>query len=238
MADLDDREVMKSHLRILIVEDSHALRLSMASLLEAHGHQVDFAADGPSGLELALKSPPDVLVLDLGLPGMDGLRVCRELRLRSDRHIPILILTARDSLDDKVKGFEVGADDYLVKPFAGQELLMRCLALAKRNRVGEAHIIEIGTLRINRNTREVHRDGVALEFPLTSFNILLQLAESWPRTVTRSEIIQRLWGDDPPQSDPLRSHLYTLRQNLDRPFAKPMLKTIHDVGFKLESDEQ
>ncbi len=228
---------MKSHLRILIVEDSHALRLSMASLLESHGHHIDFAADGVSGLRLALNSPPDVLVLDLGLPGMDGLRVCRELRLRSDRHIPILILTARDSLDDKVKGFEVGADDYLVKPFAGQELLMRCLALAKRNRVGEAHIIEIGSLRINRKTREVHRNGVTLEFPSTSFNILLHLAESWPRTVTRSEIIQRLWGDDSPQSDPLRSHLYTLRQNLDRPFAKPMLKTIHDVGFKLESDE-
>lgn len=227
---------MKERLRILIVEDSHALRLSMASLLESHGHQADFAAEGIAGLELALNCPPDVLVLDLGLPGMDGLRVCREVRLRSDRHIPILMLTARDSLDDKIKGFEVGADDYLVKPFAGEELLMRCLALAKRNRIGESHMIEIGSLSINRKTREVHRNGIALEFPFTAFRILLLLAESWPRTVTRSEIIQRLWGDEPPQSDPLRSHLYTLRQNLDRPFSRPMLKTIHDVGFKLESD--
>ena len=116
-------------LRILIIEDSPGLRLSLASLFEAHGHRVDFAADGRTGLRRALAEPPDVLVLDLGLPGLDGLSVCEAIREQSDRHVPVLMLTARDTLAEKLRGFEAGTDDYLVKPFAGDELLARCLAL-------------------------------------------------------------------------------------------------------------
>ena len=223
-------------LRILVIEDNLPLRSSMAALLESHGHLVDFAADGRSGLRLALAEPPDVLVLDLGLPGLDGLDVCNQLRARADRHLPILILTARDALDDKLRGFEAGADDYLVKPFAGEELLARCLVLARRNRIGEAHLLRIGSLCIDRRSGEVRRDGRVLDLQQTPFSILLALAEAWPRTLTRSELVQRLWGDDPPQSDPLRSHLYLLRQVLDKPFPRAMLRTVHGVGFKLEAD--
>jgi DNA-binding response OmpR family regulator len=223
-------------LRILVIEDHLALRMSMAAMLESHGHRADFAADGRTGLQLALAEPPDVVVLDLPLPGMDGLQVCARLRAQADRHIPILMLTARDTLDDKLKGFEAGADDYLVKPFAAEELLARCLVLARRHRVGQAHLLRIGSLCIDRRSAEVRRNDRVLELQQTSYRILLALAEAWPRTLTRSDLVQRLWGDDPPQSDPLRSHLYLLRQALDRPFDTAMLKTVHGVGFKLEAD--
>lgn len=223
-------------LRILVIEDNLALRSSMAALLESHGHLTDFAADGRTGLQLALAQPPDVLVLDLGLPGLDGLQVCSRLRVQADRHVPILMLTARDALDDKLRGFDAGADDYLVKPFAGEELLARCLVLARRNRIGEAHLLRIGSLCIDRRTGEALRSGRALDLQQTPFRILLALAEAWPRTLTRSELVQRLWGEDPPQSDPLRSHLYLLRQALDKPFPVAMLRTVHGVGFKLEAD--
>lgn len=225
---------MPERLRILVVEDHLALRGNLAALLEAHGHQADFAADGHDGLRLALADPPDVLVLDIGLPGIDGLAVCAELRARADRHVPVLMLTARDSLSDKLKGFDVGADDYLVKPFDGAELLARCLALARRHRLGAMHRLDIGPLSIDRQAAEVYRDDQPIELQQTPYRILLALAEAWPRTLTRSELIQRLWGDDPPPSDPLRSHLYLLRQALDRPFAFAMLRTVHGVGFKLE----
>ena len=223
-------------LRILVIEDHLALRLRMAALFESHGHRVDFAADGRTGLQLALGEPPDVAVLDLTLPGMDGLNVCRELRAQADRHVPVLMLTARDAIDDKLKGFDAGADDYLVKPFAGEELLARCLALARRHRVGAPYVLCIGSLAIDRRSGEVRRHDRVLSLQQTPYRILLALAEAWPRALTRSELIQRLWGDDPPQSDPLRSHLYLLRQAIDKPFDVPMLETVHGVGFKLRAD--
>lgn len=223
-------------LRILVIEDSPGLRLSLASLLESHGHRADFAADGRSGLRLALAEPPDVLVLDLGLPGLDGLRVCEAIRKQCDRHVPILMLTARDTLDDKLRGFEAGADDYLLKPFAGDELLARCLALSRRHRAGLPHELRIGTLCIDRKRGQATRLGQSLFLHHTPFRILLALAEAWPRTLTRSELIQTLWGDDPPPSDPLRSHLYSLRLTLDKPFPRPMLRTVHGVGFRLDAD--
>lgn len=222
-------------LRILVVEDNAALRDSMAAMLQAHGHRVECAADGHTGLQSALAEPPDVMVLDLNLPGLDGLQVCERLRARADRHVPVLMLTARDSLDDKLKGFDAGADDYLVKPFAGAELLARCLALSHRHRAGESHLLRIGTLSIDRRSSEVRREDRLLELSQTGHRILLALAEAWPRTLTRSELCQHLWGDEPPESDPLRSHLYLLRQTLDKPFATPMLKTVHGVGFKLDA---
>ncbi|MHC9086739.1 response regulator transcription factor [Luteimonas sp. RIT-PG2_3] len=229
--------MIRECLRILVVEDNLALQASMAALLTAQGHLVDFAADGRIGLQLALADPPDILVLDLNLPGLDGLQVCARLRAQSDRHVPILMLTARDTLDDKLRGFEHGADDYLVKPFAGAELAARCLALAQRHRVGEKHLLQIGSLCIDRRRGEATRHGMPLHLHQTSLQILVSLAEAWPRTLTRSELIQRLWGEQAPASDPLRSHLYLLRQALDRPFDVPMLKTVHGVGFRLESDQ-
>ncbi len=228
---------MTDALRVLVIEDHRPLREMIVSTLAAHGLQVDAAADGRAGLAMALAEPPDVVVLDLTLPGLDGLRVCERLRDKADRHVPVLMLTARDTLSDKLRGFDAGADDYLVKPFAGEELVARCLALARRHRAGGAHVLQIGSLCIDRRTEQITRAGRPLDLRQTSRRILLMLAEAWPRAVTRSELIRRLWGDAPPESDPLRTHLYLLRQALDRPFEHPMLRTLHDVGVRLEADQ-
>lgn len=222
--------------RVLIIEDNLALRSNMAAAFEAEGHIADFSADGPGGLQLAMQTHPDVVVLDLGLPGMDGVEVCRQLRARADRHVPVLMLTARDSLEDKLGGFAAGADDYLTKPFAEAELLARCLALGVRHRAGTGHRLQIGSLCIDRRLGSASRHGQALNLHQTGYRILLELAEAWPGTLTRSHLVTRLWGEDVPDSDPLRSHLYLLRQALDKPFATAMLETVHGVGFRLVAD--
>ena len=153
------------------------------------------------------------------------------------RHIPILMLTARDSLDDKVKGFELGADDYLTKPFELEELLVRCIALSRRNQLQTDHLISIGSLTIDRSKRKVKRSRKTIELQQIPYTILLALAEAFPRVVSRSEMIQRIWGDDLTESDSLRSHIYQLRQQVDKPFDTSMIKTVHGVGFSLESDQ-
>jgi len=223
-------------LRLLVIEDNPVLRANLAATFAEAGIAADFAADGLSGLQAALADPPDVLVLDLGLPGLDGLRVCERLRAQADRHIPVLMLTARDALDDTLSGFRSGADDYLVKPFATAELLARCHALSQRHRTGTLHVQRIGSLCIDRRNGHIEREGRVLDLPQTARQLLLVLADAWPRTLTRSELVDRIWGDAPPDSDPLRTHLYTLRQVLDRPFAIPMLRTVHGVGLRLEAD--
>ncbi|MBL8330916.1 MAG: response regulator transcription factor [Rubrivivax sp.] len=221
-------------MRILVVEDHGLLRDQIAGLLRDAGHVVEEASDGRLGLQMALEQPPDVLVLDLGLPGLDGVRLCRALRETAPAHVPVLMLTARDSLDDKAQGFDAGADDYLVKPFAAEELLWRCRALSRRHRLGQPHVLVLGDLRVDRNRCQAERAGQPLDLPPIGYQLLLQLAQAWPRIVTRSELVRSVWGDEPPDSDPLRSHLYLLRQVLDKPFATPMLKTVHGVGYTLE----
>jgi DNA-binding response OmpR family regulator len=219
-------------LRILIVEDSLPLQKTLATLFEAQGCKVDFAATGRQGLEFALHDPPDVLVLDLGLPDLDGLAVCTQLRQRADRHVPVLMLTARDALGDKLEGFKAGADDYLAKPFSGEELLARCIVLSRRHRLGESHELRVGELTIDRRT-----GARALSLNQTANRILRALAESHPRPLTRTELVRQLWGDEPPPSDPLRTHLYTLRRELDPPGVRPMLVSIHGVGYRLDPGE-
>ncbi|HEX5684565.1 MAG TPA: response regulator transcription factor [Ideonella sp.] len=223
-------------LHVLLVEDHAPLREQIAALLQRHGHRVEEASDGRQALQMALDAPPDVLLLDIGLPGLDGVQLCRRLRARSARHVPVLMLTARDALTDKLSGFDAGTDDYLVKPFANEELLARVLALGRRGGAGQDYLLSIGSLSIDRRSREAWRRGQRLALPPTAFGILQLLAEAWPRALTRSELIRRLWDDDPPESDPLRTHLYQLRQHLDKPFDMPMLRTVHGVGFRLESD--
>jgi len=224
-------------LHVLIIEDHAPLRINLATLFETRGHHADFAGDGRSGLQLALELDPDVVVLDLSLPDMDGVRVCEQLRARAQRHVPVLMLTARDALQDKLDGFAAGADDYLAKPFAEAELLARCMALSQRHRIGSSHVLAIGSLRIDRRSGEASRGGRILELQRTSQRLLLELAEAWPRTLTRSQLKTRLWGDEAPESDPLRTHLYLLRQALDKPFERAMLETVHGVGYRLVSDQ-
>jgi len=221
-------------LRILLVEDEAELAASIIDFLEGEGHRLDYAADGRQGLDLALAGCHDIVLLDLRLPRLDGLEVCRRLRAKAGRPLPILMLTARDTLGDKVEGFGAGADDYLTKPFALEELLMRCNALGRRFRPEETGLLTIGELAIDRGRRTATRAGRALELHHTPFDILVALAEAYPAVITRSELADRIWGDDPPASDALATHIYSLRQALDRPFDEPMLKTLHGVGLRLE----
>lgn len=218
--------------RLLVVEDHAGLRAQIVAVLTDAGWRVEEASDGFAALQLALEQPPDVLVLDLGLPGLDGLDVCRRLRERCDRHVPVLMLTARDALADKGRGFAAGADDYLQKPFAAEELLWRCRALARRGELGRSPVLERGPLRIDRRSGEVACHGRPLVVTGHAYRLLVALAEAWPRTVSRSELLEQLWRDEPPESDALRSHLYTLRQSLGD--AQALVKTVHGVGLRLD----
>lgn len=223
-------------LRILVVEDHDTLRAQIAALLRRAGHAVDEANDARLALAIARAEPPDVVLLDLGLPDIDGTDLCGKIRALLPHRVPVLMLTARDALRDKLTGFEAGADDYMVKPFASEELLARIHALTRRAELGQAYVQAIGSLTIDRRAQEAHRGGVRLNLAPTAFAILCMLADSYPKARTRSELVRRLWPDEAPESDPLRTHLYQLRQALDKPFTTPMLKTVHGVGFRLESD--
>lgn len=224
-------------LDILLIEDSEALCRNIADYLEPLGHRLDFASDGRTGLQLALQAAFDVIILDLALPRMDGLELCRQLREKASRHVPVLMLTARDTLDDKLRGFATGADDYLTKPFALAELAARCRALSQRHRLGTDHVLTIGTLEVDRQNGTAQRDGRQLRLTPLVYRILLLLAEAYPRPVPRFELSRGLWGDDPPDSDALRSHVHLLRQVLDKPFDKPMIETVHGIGFRLQADQ-
>lgn len=222
--------------RLLLIEDENDLAANIIDYLEGLGHTVDYAADGALGLSLALSEPFDVVVLDLMMPKMDGWEVCTRIRKEATHHVPVLMLTARDSLPDKLKGFDCGADDYMTKPFALAELLARCHALARRRDLHRSSEIVIGSLSIDLNKREAVRSGSRLALTKKGFEILRTLAEAYPSPVTRSELIERIWGEHWPDTDALRSHIYALRQELDRPHQPAMLKTLHGVGFRLEAD--
>jgi DNA-binding response OmpR family regulator len=228
---------MSSHASILIVEDHPALAETVGDYLEAKGYQVDFAADGIMAMQLTSTEHFDAIVLDLMLPRMNGIEVCRRLRQEAQNTTPILMLTARDQLDDKLKGFEVGADDYLVKPFALPELVARIEALLRRGR-GLTSLYRIGELTMNLETMEVHRDGVEIKLSKTLFDILRILMREAPKVVPRETIERELWGDDLPDSDTLRSHLYNLRRAIDRPFEKPLIETLAGRGYRVRSGDE
>ncbi|MBV2127629.1 response regulator transcription factor [Arsukibacterium indicum] len=221
-------------LQVLLIEDELSIAKNIAGYMEQKGHIFDFASNGKQGLALALHQHYDLIILDLNLPGLDGLQLCTALRQQADRHIPLLMLTARDSIDDKLAGFHVGTDDYLTKPFSLQELEVRCLALSRRHLLQQQHTITLGPLVLDKQRRIAKRDGQQLALNAMGYKILLLLAEAHPQVVSRSELSQHLWHDEPTESDALRSHIYQLRTVLDKPFAYPLLKTVFGVGFTLE----
>ncbi|WP_447726149.1 response regulator transcription factor [Sphingomonas koreensis] len=224
---------MDNSLDVLLVEDNADLAANIVDYLEAIGHRVLYAADGEAGLRDALTQPIDVILLDVAMPHRDGLSTCAEIRRRADRRVPVLMLTARDTLDDKLAGFASGADDYLVKPFSLAELAARIAALAHRPQLHQPYLLAIGTLTIDRQARRATRDGQTLRLSPLLWELLLQLAEAWPAPLTRAEATRRLWGDEPPSSDALRAHVHLLRQIVDKPFTGPLIETVHGVGFRL-----
>ena len=220
------------NLSILLVEDHHELAETTGAYLEACGHEVDFAANGLLALHLAVTESYDVVVLDIRLPGLDGFTVCRRLREDAKIDTPIIMLTARDELTDKLTGFGAGADDYLVKPFAMPELAARIEALARRVK-GLASKYEIGELALDADALQVSRAGVPISLSRTAFELLRVLMREYPRVVPRRDLQRELWRGDPPESDALRSHLYNLRQALDRPFDHALVTTVPGRGYCL-----
>lgn len=226
---------METNIRVLIIEDNPAIVDNISDFLTAKGFILDFAMDGIGGLHLALTNDYDVIVLDLMLPGMDGLTLCKKLRQEARRQVPVIMLTARDTLDDKLLGFDSGADDYLVKPFALKELVARVQALAKR-RVPDAKILTVADLTMDLGTFAVKRQGKDIKLNNTCITLLKLLMEKSPNVVSRKEMEHTLWGDMPPGSDVLRSHLYNLRKNIDKPFDTPLIQTVHGMGVQLRAN--
>lgn len=222
---------------ILLVEDHDDLAASIGDYLEAAGFAMDFAADGAIALNLLEENPYDAIILDLMLPKIDGIRVCEKLRERGDG-TPILMLTARDQLEDKVSGFAAGADDYLVKPFEMEELQVRIHALIRRAR-GEMSdgALRVGDLVFDPRTMRVERAGQRVNLSPTSVRILKVLMRESPRLVSREQLENELWGDLLPDSDTLRSHMYNLRKGIDRPFETKLLHTVQGMGFKIATPE-
>ena len=219
---------------LLLVEDHADISEMLTSYFEGRGFSVDYAADGLTGLHLAVTNHYDVIILDLMLPGMDGLSICDKLRRDARNSTPIIMLTARDTLDDKVTGLSSGADDYLVKPFAITELEARVRAQIRRNH-GEItrDLLSVGDLEIDTSTMSVQRQGKPLNLTPIGFKILTTLVKASPAVVTRQELERKVWGDILPDSDTLRSHIYNLRKTVDKPFEISLLKTVQGSGYQV-----
>lgn len=220
-------------MRILLVEDNRDILANLADYLTLKGYTVDCAQDGLSGLKLASSQHFDLLVLDVMLPGIDGFTLCQRLREEARSSTPVIMLTARDTLDDRLQGFRSGADDYLLKPFALSELAARIEAVLRRSQgMGKRHL-QVGDLVYDLDTLEVSRGGRHLKLNPLGLKILEILMQRSPNVVRRDALEEAIWGDDCPDSDSLRSHIHQLRQVIDKPFAQPLLHTVHGVGYRL-----
>jgi DNA-binding response OmpR family regulator len=220
-------------MRLLVVEDNRDILENLADYLTLKRYAVDCAQDGLTGLHLAATERYDLIVLDVMLPGMDGYALCQRLRegVRSDT--PVIMLTARDALDDRLHGFRSGADDYLTKPFALSELAARIEAVLKRSRGGGRRTLAVGDLQYDLDTLEVRRGGRILHVGPIGLKLLALLMQKSPGVVRREALERALWGDSPPDSDSLRSHIHSLRLQIDKPFASPLLHTVHGIGYRL-----
>jgi DNA-binding response OmpR family regulator len=220
-------------MRLLVVEDNRNLVANLFEYLEARGYALDAAPDGATGLHLALTQDYDAIVLDWMLPRMDGHELLAHLR-RAGRQVPVLMLTARSELDDKVKGFRGGADDYLTKPFDLPELEVRLEALLARASGGRGRrVLQVADLRLDLATLEVTRGGRSLHLYPACRKLLELLMQASPAAVSRERLERGLWGDDPPEGDMLRSHVYELRRSVDSPFQRKLIHTVPRVGYRL-----
>ncbi|QDL36405.1 response regulator transcription factor [Rhodoferax sediminis] len=226
-------------MRLLIVEDNPDILANLYGFLEPLGYVLDSARNGSAGLALASKGTYDAIVLDLMLPGLDGLDVCGRLRAVFGCATPVLILTARDTVEDKVAGFGCGADDYLVKPFSMIELEVRLKALIRRARGNHVTTaLRVGALTFDPATFQATRAGTQLQLTPTGYKLLAALMRAAPAVVSRDNLEREVWGDDRPDSDALRTHIHSLRVVLDKPFAIPMLKTLPGIGYRLTAAQE
>lgn len=225
-------------MRILVIEDEAAIAANVCDFLESRGHLVDAAADGVTGLHLAVTQDFDAVVLDVNLPRIDGLALCRRLREDAGRDTPVLMLTARDRLEDKLEGFEAGADDYLAKPFELRELEARLAALHKRSGGrAAAHELRHGAIVFNPATLAVTVGGVAVKLPPKALRLLEMLMTQPERVFSRNELETAVWGDRLETSDTLRSHMHVLRRAFSAAGAADPVENLHGIGYRLAAAE-
>jgi DNA-binding response OmpR family regulator len=221
-------------LNILLIEDNTVIAKQITEFLSAHHWQIDYADTAKLGIQLACENIFDVILLDLNLPDMDGLEVCATIKKQAQVIPPVLMLTARDSFADKAAGFKQGADDYLTKPFDLRELVLRCQALAKRSNLHQSSNITAGTLELKLSARSALIEGKECALTSIGFSLLTLLVKAYPEPISRSLIIHKIWADAPPESDALKSHIYALRKALARHPSAPHIKTVMNLGFRLE----
>lgn len=226
----------QTNLLVLLIEDDADFARTVADYLLLENIDCDLAFNGQAGLDAVLDSRHDLILLDLSLPKMDGLSVCEQLREQNILS-PVLILTARDTLDDKVAGFETGADDYLLKPFAFEELVVRIRALIRRAQ-SMSDNIAIADLNICFSERLVTRGERRMKLSPTGWIILELLARNSPKVVFKEQIERAIWGDEPPIKDNLRAHVFKLRHQIQQPGESPLLHTISGTGFVLREDKE
>ena len=220
---------------MLLVEDDFDLAETVIDYLAIESISCDYASNGVAGEKLLADNAYDVVLLDLNLPRLDGLTLCQKLR-SGGNDTPVLMLTARDQLDDKVAGFEAGTDDYLVKPFELRELVVRIHALARR-RSGQVQLLRCADLEMNLKEDDVSRAGQKIKLSPTARQILEALLRVSPETVTKQKLIDTVWGDDPPDSNSLKVHMHHLRKAVNEGFDSPLIHTISGRGFAVKEGD-
>jgi two-component system OmpR family response regulator len=221
-------------MRFLIVEDELKMARALRRGLEHEGHAVEVAADGEDGLRLGRSSGFDVIVLDVMLPGRDGFSICRELRA-AGVWTPVLMLTARDAVEDRIRGLDAGADDYLVKPFAFGELLARLRALVRRGPSDRPPVLEVGDLRLDPAAHTVERAEVAVDLTTREFALLEFLMRHAGEAVSRTRILEQVWDMNYDGfSNVVDVYVGYLRKKLEEPFGRSMIRTVRGVGYSLE----
>ncbi|WP_022963748.1 response regulator transcription factor [Halopseudomonas pelagia] len=219
-------------LDILLVEDDRDLAATVIQYLELEGIRCDHADNGLMALELNQRNAYDAMLLDLNLPRLDGIDVCQQLRTEGN-DVPILMLTARDQLKDKLDGFRAGTDDFLIKPFELQELVVRVIALTRR-RSGQIKVLQCSDLRMDLNAHEASRAGTALKLSPIGWKLLEHLLRASPAAVPRQKLEQAVWGDDVPDSNALKVHMHHLRRAIDGGIGHPLLHTVPGYGFAIK----
>jgi two-component system response regulator MprA len=223
-------------MRVLVVDDERPVREAIERALKLEGYEVLLAHDGADALKVFTDTPSDAIVLDIMMPNMDGLEVCRRIRAAGDA-TPILLLTARDAVDDRVSGLDAGADDYLVKPFALAELLARLRALLRRTVAnGDRHILKFGDLTLNSETREIHRGDRLINLTRTEFLLLELFLRNPKRVLTRDVIFDRVWGYDfGPDSNSLEVYIGYLRKKTEAGGESRLIHTVRGVGYVMNA---
>ncbi|MFQ5408417.1 MAG: response regulator transcription factor [Anaerolineales bacterium] len=226
---------MNNQQRILVIEDEHKISDFLRRGLSYEGYQVDIAADGLTGLGLARDHAPDIVILDWMLPGMDGLEVCR--RLRSGGSVPILILTARDAVTDKVEGLDAGADDYMVKPFDFDELLARLRALLRRAQPAQPEVLHFADLRLDTGTRQAFRSERAIDLTAKEYELLELFMRNPRQVLTRDLIFDRVWNYDfGGESNIIEVYVRYLRQKTESRDEPRLIHTVRGVGYVLREE--